>query len=121
MDAPAPRTFYRVVRHSPRPTLEDVQSHEARGRRPPWRNPTPGQLASWHAVSSYVTEEAARAQAIEIRAAGRSIGDYIARLVIPEGAAVAFGAINEAGHCDLTADAQVLLDAVILPVTSVDR
>ncbi len=115
------RTYYRVVRHSPKPILEDFQSLEARGRRPPWRNPTPEQLASWRAVSTYVTEEAARAQALVVRATGRSIGDYIVRLILPAGAAVVIGTVNEEGHYDLSADAQVLLDAVVLPVTEVDR
>ena len=118
-EVPEPRTFYRVVRNNP-PLRKDFLPHGAR-RPPPWRNPTPEQLASWYAVSTYVTEEGARDQALAVREAGRSIGDFIAGLVIPADATVTFGAINERGHCDLTADAQVLLDAVVLPVTTVDK
>src|SRR6266704_2435946 len=98
MEASAPRTFYRVVKNDP-PTIEDFLPHRAR-RPPPSRNPTPAQLASWNAVSTYVTEEGARDQALAVRVAGRSIGDCIARLVIPLGAAVTFGVVNEKGHCD---------------------
>jgi hypothetical protein len=72
--APAIRTFYRVVRNDP-PTIEDFLPHGSR-RPPPWRNPTPEQLASWSAVSIYVTEEGARDQALAVRQAGRSIGDF---------------------------------------------
>jgi hypothetical protein len=118
LDAPAPRTFYRIVKHDP-PTPDDFLPHSAR-RPPPGRNPTPEQRASWDAVSTYINEDGARAQALAVRETGRSLGDFIAKLVIPEGAVVAVGAISARGHCDLTADARVLLDAVQLPVTRVD-
>jgi hypothetical protein len=89
-------------------------SYEALGKPLRKRNPTPADLASWRAVSTYVTEHEARKRAETNQRLGFPIGDYIARLLIPEDAPVTIGRINEKrGHCDLTGDPEVLLAAVV--------
>ncbi len=118
MEAPEPRTFYRVVESDP-PTLRDFMSYEALGKPLRKPRPTPAELASWRAISTYITDEAARTRALENRELGFPIGDFIARLVLVEDAFVTRGPINRKGHCDLTGDPADLLAAVVLPVARV--
>lgn len=116
MEAPEPRTFYRVVINTP-PALADFMSYKALGKAVTRRNPTPVDLATWAAVSTYVTEYAARKRAQENADRGLPIGEFIAILVLPAGALIQIGRINElTGHCDLTGDAADLLAAVVSTV-----
>jgi hypothetical protein len=118
VEAPEPRAFYRVVESDP-PTLRDFMSYEALGKPLRKPRPTPAELASWRAVSTYITEEAARARALENHQLGFPIGDFIARVVLLRDAPVTWGPINSKGHCDLTGDPAALLAAVVLPVVKV--
>lgn len=113
MAAPAPRTFYRVVASNP-PTARDFLSYRALGRPLRTRKPTRAELAAWSAVSTYVTAEQARGRARTNAALGFPIGDFIAHLVVPEGAPIAIGRVNEqTGHCDLTGEPEALLAGVV--------
>lgn len=117
MEAPEPRTFYRVVESNP-PTDRDFLSYAALGRPLRKLRPSAAEIAAWRAVSTYVTEEAARGRARANAALGFPLGDFIAKLVIPEDAPVAIGRINsKTGHCNLTGEASVLRSAVVSVVS----
>ena len=89
-------------------------SYEALGRPLRGARPSASQLASWRAVSTYVTEAQARRRAMANAAVGFPLGDYIACLVLPEDSMIHVGPVNaETGHCDLTGDPAVLLAAVV--------
>jgi hypothetical protein len=106
------QTFYRVVR-TDLPTLNDFQSNEALGRPLRGPRPTAAEVASWKAVSTYVTEALARDRAQRNQELGRPLGLFIAKLVLPAGSPVLIAAVSRVGHCDLTGEAQILLDAVV--------
>lgn len=113
MEPPEPRTFYRVVESNP-PSERDFCSYAALGRTLRTQRPSGAEIAAWRAVSTYITEEAARDRARTNAALGFPLGDFIAKLVIPEDAPVAIGRINsKTAHCDLTGEASVLLNAVV--------
>ena len=111
-----PRTFYRIVGGDP-PTERDFLSYKALGKPLRSAKPTRAQIAAWEAVSTYATEYEARKR-LEINAElGFPLGDFIAKLVIPENATITIGPINEkTGHCDLTGEASALLVVVVLVV-----
>jgi len=116
MEAPEPHTFYRVVRSDP-PTLRDFQSYTALGKPLLRSKPTLVELAAWAAVSTYVTEDAARNRAELNAARGLPIGHFIAKLVIAEASPIKIGRINEqTGHCGLTGEPSDLLAAVVSTV-----
>jgi hypothetical protein len=113
LNEPQPRTFYRVVRNNP-PIERDFFSYAALGI--PLRKPRPSasDIAAWQAVSTYVTDYAARKRAWENASVGNPLGDFIATLVIPENAPITIGPINPiSGHCNLTGEPAVLLAAVV--------
>ena len=109
-----PHRFYRLIA-GPRATAKDFLSHEASGF-PLKAKPTAADVASWRAVSTFTSEDALRERALEARRYGRPetlLREYIAVLDVPDGSLIAVGRISRTGHCDLTADPQVLLAAVV--------
>lgn len=113
MEASEPRTFYRIVESDP-PTEHDFLSYAALGRPLRKQQPSAAEIAAWQAVSTYLTEEAARIRALANAALGLPLGDFIAKLTIPEDAPIAIGRINpKTGHCDLTGEPAALRGAVV--------
>ncbi len=113
MEAAEPRTFYRIVESDP-PTERDFLSYAALGKPLRKQRPSATEIAAWQAVSTYVTEEVARGRAQANAALGLPLGDFIARLDIPDDAPITIGRINpKTGHCDLTGEPAALLGAVV--------
>jgi hypothetical protein len=107
-------TFYRVVRHDP-PTVVDFVSPLALGRS--LRDPDPERRRLWNGVSANATLRQASSRARDYPALGR----YVARLDIPQGAAVRWERTlpRSRGHYTLWAEPAVLLSHVTV-VTALD-
>jgi hypothetical protein len=99
------RTFWRIVKGNP-PAIDDFKSHAALGRQP--RIPTPELLAAWDKLSVYEEQEQALAWAVRLP----RLGNYIARLEVPDDVPAERTNPRNPGHYSLTAPAEILCQCV---------
>jgi hypothetical protein len=105
----AVRTVYRIVRNNP-PTLADFTSNAAKGL--PLRDDSPEMRRLWDGISVYATEAQARNKATQFP----YLGAYLARLDVPDGAAVRIERTirNSRGHHTLWGNPADLLRCVVV-------
>jgi hypothetical protein len=100
--------LYRATRNNP-PTEEDMKSHWDLGKRPP----RPRDEASYREVSVFDTLEAAAR-----KARARRLGDYIARLEVPDEVAMTR---SPSGHVGLSGTNPAQLLGYVQHVRGVDE
>ena len=111
------RTFYRIVTATP-PVLQDFFSDRERGK--PRRGTGPDIDFMWNGFSVFETEDQARAQAARFP----KIGDYIARLEIPDEASLQVRRTGSTdGHHTIQGAAEVVCQYVVhvAPVRPADQ
>ena len=92
-----PRTYYRIVK-TRSPTVEDFKSPAALGRKPREPSPSPATLRAYEGVSVLDTPQHARAWVERFEG---KLGEYVARLDIPEDVPLEYKGPNPKGHVDL--------------------
>jgi hypothetical protein len=106
------RPFHRITKHDP-PEREDFMSSAARGDPAPDDDP---QRAALHdGISTFATEQQARKKVLGMRERGHNLGDYIARLEIPDDAPGVRieRTLRTPGHHTIWADPDELLKCVV--------
>lgn len=114
-----PQVFFRVL-VGPQPTANDFKSGRELGSPRP-RNPENERL--WEGLSVFGTEQQARNKAIDMRERGYSIGDYVARLEIPDESPVTWErTTNSRGHYTVFGQIHRLIDYVasVVPVDTIE-
>ena len=109
MGEPGPRTrrFFRIVLTDP-PTGWDFMSNEARGFRPPSRDPETVRL--WAGISVYDQRRYAR----KVAQRAPRLGAFLAELRIPETGAIDFERTTKShGHYTLWGDPARMLTCVV--------
>ena len=110
--ATAYRPCHRVTQNNP-PEREDVMSNAAQGIPPPDDDPQRAMLND--GISVFNTEQQARKKVLSLRELGINLGDYIARLDIPDGAPGVRieRTLRTPGHHTIWADPDQLLEYVV--------